>query len=236
MITSKYKRVLIKLSGEALSGESGFGIDFVVVEDIVKQLKKLRESNIDVCIVIGAGNFWRGRQNTEMDRTTADHMGMLATVINCLALQDALERDGIPTRVQTALTITRIAEPYIMRKALKHISEGKIVIFGCGTGNPYFTTDTAAALRAAEMHADVILLAKNIDGIYDSDPRKNPNAKKLKSISYKEILALGLSVIDSTATTLCMENNIPIIAFGLKEANSIVRAISGENFGTLVGI
>jgi uridylate kinase len=189
---------------------------------------------VEIGIVIGAGNFWRGRQGSGMDRTTADHMGMLATVINCLALQDALEQAGIETRVQTALTITRVAEPYIMRKALKHLECKRVVIFGCGTGNPYFTTDTAAALRAAEMNADVLLLAKNIDGIYDSDPRKNPKARKLDKISYMEMLQRGLTAMDSTAATLCMDNNIPIIAFGLSEPNSVLRAVSGEKFGTII--
>jgi len=231
---SKYKRVLIKLSGEALSGKEGFGINETVLDGIVNQISTVKKMGVEICIVIGGGNFWRGRQSAGMDRTTADHMGMLATIINCLALQDALERHGLETRVQTALTITRIAEPYIMRKALKHLTEGRIVIFGCGTGNPYFTTDTAAALRATEMHADILLLAKNIDGIYDSDPKKNPNAKKLDHISYIELIKRGITAMDSTAVTLCMDNDIPILAFGLSEENSIVRALSGEKFGTVI--
>ncbi|MCL2630651.1 MAG: UMP kinase [Firmicutes bacterium] len=234
MMKSKYKRVLIKLSGEALSGKEGFGINETVLDGIVNQISTVKKMGVEICIVIGGGNFWRGRQSAGMDRTTADHMGMLATIINCLALQDALERHGLETRVQTALTITRIAEPYIMRKALKHLTEGRIVIFGCGTGNPYFTTDTAAALRATEMHADILLLAKNIDGIYDSDPKKNPNAKKLDHISYIELIKRGITAMDSTAVTLCMDNDIPILAFGLSEENSIVRALSGEKFGTVI--
>ena len=178
MSSAKYKRVIIKLSGEALAGKKGSGIDEVVLGEVVDQIKAVSELGVEIGIIVGAGNFWRGRQGTEMDRTTADHMGMLATVINALAIQDALERKGVPTRVQTALTITRVAEPYILRKALNHFEKGRVVIFACGTGNPFFTTDTAAALRASEIDADVLLLAKNVDGIYDSDPKVNPNAKK----------------------------------------------------------
>lgn len=231
---AKFKRVLIKISGEALSGEKGNGIDFDVLGRVCDQLKTVAESGVEIGLIVGAGNFWRGRQGTDMDRTTADHMGMLATVINALALQDALERKGVPTRVQSALTITRVAEPYILRKAIRHFEKGRVVIFACGTGNPFFSTDTAAALRAAEIGADAILLAKNVDGIYDSDPRKNPNAVKFDKISYLEVIKRGLSAMDSTAITLCMDNNIPILAFGLSEENAIVRAASGEQFGTII--
>ncbi len=229
-----YKRILIKISGEALAGSKGFGLDEEVISSIVDQLEKVRELGIETGIIIGAGNFWRGRQGSGMDRTTADHMGMLATVINSLALQDALEKRGIPTRVQSALTITRVAEPYILRKALRHFEKGRIVIFAGGTGNPYFSTDTAAALRAAEIHADAILLAKNVDGIYDSDPKTNPNAVKFDKISYFEVIQRGLSAMDSTAITLCMENKIPIIAFGIADKDSIVKVLRGEKIGTII--
>ena len=189
---------------------------------------------VEIGIILGGGNFWRGRQGTEMDRTTADHMGMLATVINSLAMQDAIEKRGIPTRVQTALTITRVAEPYILRKALSHLEKGRIVIFACGTGNPYFSTDTGAALRAAEIGADILLLAKNVDGIYDSDPKKNPAAKKIDRISHMEFIQQDLRAMDATAVTICMENKIPVLAFGLFEENSIVRAVEGQDIGTLI--
>ncbi len=230
----QYKRVLIKLSGEALSGANGTGLNFEVLEGIVEQLKAVHEMGVEIGMVIGGGNFWRGRQGGSMDRTTADHMGMLATVINSLAMQDVLEHAGVDTRVQTALTITEVAEPYIMRRAIRHLSKGRVVIFGCGTGNPYFTTDTAAALRAAEIEADVILLAKNIDGIYDSDPKTNPNAKKLDTISYLDFIGQGLTAMDTTAVSLCKDNNIPIIAFGLSEPNSIVNAVLGKTNGTII--
>lgn len=229
-----YKRILIKLSGEALSGEKGFGIDTEVLEKVAKQLEDVYATGVEMGIIIGAGNFWRGRQGTNMDRSTADHMGMLATVLNSLALQDVLESRGVPTRVQTALTITRVAEPYILRKALRHLEKKRIVIFGCGTGNPFFSTDTAAALRAAEIGADAILLAKNVDGIYDSDPKKNPDAKKFDEISYMQVIEKGLSAMDTTAITLCMENKIPIVAFGLNEKDSIMRAVKGEKIGTVI--
>lgn len=229
-----YKRILVKLSGEALSGDKGFGIDTEVLAKVAEQLEDVYKTGVEMGIIIGAGNFWRGRQGTNMDRTTADHMGMLATVLNSLALQDVLERRGVPTRVQTALTITRVAEPYILRKALRHLEKKRIVIFGCGTGNPYFSTDTAAALRAAEIGADAILLAKNVDGIYDSDPKKNPDAKKFDEISYMQVIEKGLSAMDTTAITLCMENKIPIIAFGLSEKDSIMRAVKGEKIGTII--
>lgn len=229
-----YKRVIIKLSGEALAGDKGFGIDESMLEYIVEQIKKVRDENVEIGIIIGGGNFWRGRQALNMEKSAADHMGMLATVMNSIALQDALEAHGIPTRVQTALTITRVAEPYILRKALHHFEKGRIVIFACGTGNPFFSTDTGAALRAAEINAEVLLLAKNVDGIYDSDPKINPNAKKFDELSYLDVIQKGLHAMDTTAISLCMENKIPIIAFALKEKDSIVRVVNGERIGTII--
>ena len=229
-----YKRVIIKLSGEALAGEKGFGIDESMLEYIVEQIKKVREENVEVGIIIGGGNFWRGRQALNMEKSAADHMGMLATVMNSIALQDALEAHGIPTRVQTALTITRVAEPYILRKALHHFEKGRIVIYACGTGNPFFSTDTGPALRTAEINAEVLLLAKNVDGIYDSDPKTNPNAKKFDELSYLDVIQKGLHAMDTTAISLCMENKIPIIAFALKEKDSIVRVVNGERIGTII--
>ncbi len=234
MSQSVYKRVIIKLSGEALAGDKGNGIDEKTLSEVIDQIIEVKNLGVQIGIIVGGGNFWRGRQGTEMDRSTADHMGMLATVINALAIQDALERKGVPTRVQTALTITRVAEPYILRKALSHLNKNRIVIFACGTGNPYFTTDTAAALRAAEINADVLLLAKNVDGIYDSDPKVNPNAKKLESVTYKDYIAQGLKAMDTTAITICMENHIPVLAFGLFEKDALKRAVTGEKIGTLI--
>lgn len=230
----KYKRIIIKLSGEALAGEQGFGLNNNVFDYVVGQIKKIRNEGIEIGIIVGGGNFWRGRQNTNMDRTTADHMGMLATIINALALQDALEKEEIQTRVQTALTITRIAEPYILRRAIRHFEKGRVVIFACGTGNPYFSTDTGAALRAAEVDADVLLLAKNIDGVYDSDPKSNNNAKKIDDIKFIDVIKRGLKAMDTTATSMCMENDIPVIVFALHEPDSIVKAIAGEKIGTLI--
>ena len=227
MQNAKYKRVLIKLSGEALAGDKGNGIDEKTLNAITDEIIAVRKLGVKIGIVVGGGNFWRGRQGTEMDRSTADHMGMLA-------IQDALERKGAPTRVQTALTITRVAEPYILRKAMSHLSKDMVVIFACGTGNPYFTTDTAAALRAAEIGAEMLLLAKNVDGIYDSDPKINKNAKKLESITYKEFISNGLKAMDTTAITICMENKIPVLAFGLFEEDSLVKAVTGEKIGTLI--
>lgn len=234
MAKAIYKRVIIKLSGEALAGENGNGIDEKILSKVVDQIIAVKNLGVEVGIIVGGGNFWRGRQGVGMDRSAADHMGMLATVINALAIQDTLERKGVPTRVQTALTITRVAEPYILRKAMSHLNKGRVVIFACGTGNPYFTTDTAAALRAAEIGADVLLLAKNVDGIYDSDPKINKDAKKLKEISYKDYIAKGLKAMDTTAITICMENEIPVLAFGLFEENALVRAVTGDNIGTLI--
>lgn len=231
---TKYKRVIIKLSGEALAGEKGFGIDETVIGYVVNQIKKVYQLGVEIGIIIGGGNFWRGRQALKMERSAADHMGMLATVMNSIAMQDALESAGVPCRVQTALTITRVAEPYILRKALRHFEKGRVVIFACGTGNPFFSTDTGAALRAAEINADVLMLAKNIDGVYDSDPKKNPNAKKYDELTYMKVVQDGLQAMDATAITLCMENNIPIIAFALKEEDSLLKAVNGEKIGTLI--
>ena len=230
----KYKRVIIKISGEALAGDKGMGFDQAVVGRVVDQIKHVHDMGVQVGIVVGGGNFWRGRQGTEMERTTADHIGMLATVINALALQDALERKNVQTRVQTALTITRVAEPYILRKALSHLDKGRVVIFACGTGNPFFSTDTAVALRAAEINAEVILLAKNVDGIYDSDPKTNPNAKKYKEIKYIDFISQGLKAMDTAAVAICMENKTPILAFGLNEEDSIARVVKGEEIGTWI--
>ncbi|PWM72232.1 MAG: UMP kinase [Bacillota bacterium] len=234
MAKAKYGRVVIKLSGEALAGEAGFGLDEKVISQVVEQIAEVKAMGVQIGIIIGGGNFWRGREGKEMDRTTADHMGMLATVINSLALQDALERRGLETRVQTALTITRVAEPYILRKALSHLEKGRIVIFACGTGNPYFSTDTGAALRTAEINADVLLLAKNVDGIYDSDPKLNPDAKKIEEISHMEFIRRNLKAMDTTAITICMENDIPVLAFGLFEKDAIKRAVTGEKIGTII--
>ena len=230
----KYKRILLKLSGEALSGDKGFGIDESMLEYIVKQIKAVKDSGVEIGIIIGGGNFWRGRQALNMEKSAADHMGMLATVMNSIAVQDALEAHGVPTRVQTALTITRVAEPYILRKALHHFEKGRVVIFACGTGNPFFSTDTGAALRAAEINADILLLAKNVDGVYDSDPKINPNAKKYDELTYMQVIQQGLHVMDTTAISLCMDNNIKIISFGLKEKDSIIRVVEGEKIGTLI--
>lgn len=230
----KYKRVILKISGEALAGEKSFGVDTATIISISKYIKEIRDLGVEVAIVVGGGNIWRGRSGKGMDRTTADHMGMLATVINALALQDALESFDISVRVQTAIEMRQIAEPYIRRKAIRHLEKGRIVIFASGTGNPFFSTDTTAALRAAEIEADVILLAKKVDGVYDSDPNTNPNAIKFHSLSYIDILNKGLKVMDSTATSLCMDNAIPIIVFGLDHPENIKKVVLGENIGTYV--
>ncbi len=233
-MTPIYKRVLLKLSGEALAGEKGFGLCEETIGKITDTIKKCVDMGVEVAIVVGGGNFWRGRTGEKMDRTRADHMGMLATVINSLALQDALEQRGVPTRVQTAVSMRQFAEPYIRGKAERHLDKGRVVIFGCGTGNPFFSTDTAAALRAVEISAEVILLAKKVDGVYDSDPHINKNAKKFDTLSYIDVLNKGLKVMDSTATSLCMDNKIPIRVFGLDDPDNILRALSGENIGTIV--
>ncbi|MDD3765648.1 MAG: UMP kinase [Eubacteriales bacterium] len=230
----KYKRVIIKLSGEALAGEKGFGIDEKTIGAISDEIKKCTDIGVQIGIVCGGGNFWRGRTGKNMDKTRADHMGMLATVINALALQDALEQRGVPTRVQTAIEMRAIAEPYIRGRAVRHMEKERVVIFACGTGNPYFTTDTAAALRAAEMDADVILLAKKVDGVYDSDPNINSSAIKFDTINYLDVINRGLGVMDSTATSLCMDNDIPILVFGLNNPENITKAIRGEIIGTIV--
>ena len=234
MAVSKFKRVILKVSGEALAGSNGFGFDFNVIEKITKEVKALVEMDVEVGLVVGGGNIWRGRSGESMDRTQADHMGMLATCINALALQDSLEQIGVMTRVQTAIEMKEIAEPFIRRRAGRHLEKGRVVIFAAGSGNPYFSTDTAAALRAAEIEADVILLAKKVDGVYDKDPHKYSDAKKYDTLSYIEVLEQGLQVMDSTATSLCMDNNIPILVFGLDEPGNIQKAISGEKIGTLV--
>lgn len=232
----KFKRVIIKLSGEALACENGMGIDMHKLDVVCKQIVDVKNLGVDVGIVIGGGNFWRGRQADEkMNRTTADHMGMLATVMNALAIQDRLEQADIPVRVQTALTITKVAEPYILRKAIRHFEKGRIVIFACGTGNPYFSTDTGAALRSCEIGAEALLLAKNVDGVYDSDPKVNADAKKFDKLSYMQVISLGLKAMDTTAITMCMDNDIPIIAFSLMETDSIKRAVCGEQIGTYIG-
>lgn len=229
-----YKRVLLKLSGEALAGASGTGIDPATVDKVVDQLVELVRCGVEIGIVVGGGNFWRGRQGVAMNKVTADHMGMLATIMNSLALQDAIEKKGVHTRVQTALSIPQVAEPFILRKALHHFESGRVVIFACGTGNPYFTTDSGAALRAAEIKADVILMAKNVDGVYDSDPKTNKNAKKFDKLTYMDVINKNIAVMDFTSVTMCMENKIPIVAFGLAEDNSIIRAASGEKIGTII--
>lgn len=229
-----YKRIMLKISGEALAGNMKSGIDADTLNKISAQIHEIYKMGVEIAIVVGGGNFWRGRSGKGMDRTTADHMGMLATVINALALQDAFEAREIPTRVQTAIEMRQIAEPYIRRRSVRHLEKKRIVIFACGTGNPYFSTDTTAALRAAEIDAEVILLAKNVDGVYDSDPAKNPDAVKLDKLSYIDVLNKGLGVMDSTAASLCMDNNIPIIVFGLNEPENIVKVVMGEDIGSKI--
>ena len=230
-----YKRVLLKISGEALAGDEHHGINNDVVGAICEKVKEIVNMGVQVSIVVGGGNFWRGAKNGQkMDRTTADYMGMLATAINGLALQDALEQRGIFTRLQTAIEMREIAEPFIKRKALKHLEKGRVVIYACGTGNPYFSTDTAAALRAAETESEIILLAKTIDAVYSADPKEDPNAVKYDHISYQEVLEKNLKVMDSTATALCKDNNIPLQVFAISDPDNIVRIICGENVGTRV--
>lgn len=234
MANIAYKRVMLKISGEALSGANGFGFDFEVVGRIAREVKTLVDMGVEVGLVVGGGNIWRGRTGEGMDRTTADHMGLLATCINALALQDALEGIGVMTRVQTAIEMKEIAEPFIRRRAVRHLEKGRVVIFGAGSGNPYFSTDTAAALRAAEIEADVILLAKNVDGVYDKDPNKFADAKKYDKLTYMEVIEQGLQVMDTTATTLCMDNNIPILVFGISEEGNIKKVMEGQKIGTIV--
>ncbi len=233
----KYRRVILKLSGEALAGKQGFGIEQDMLLMVAEQVAEIRAMGVEVALVVGGGNIWRGIKGSDrgMDRATADYMGMLATVMNALALQDALEKQDADTRVLSAIEMRQVAEPYIRRRAIRHMEKGRVVIFAAGTGNPYFSTDTTAALRAAEIEADVILMAKRVDGVYDSDPLVNPNAVRFDSLSYLEVLSKGLGVMDSTATSLCMDNSIPIIVFDLNQPGNIRRAILGEEIGTYVG-
>lgn len=229
-----YKRILLKLSGEVLAGKQGHGIDFDTVQETCKWVNECAKLGVQIGLVVGGGNFWRGRSSGNMDRTRADHIGMLATAMNSLALADALEQYGLEVRVQTAIEMRQIAEPYIRNKATRHLEKGRVVIFGCGIGSPYFSTDTAAALRAAEINADIILLAKNIDGVYDSDPAINPEAKKYDALSYMDVLKERLAVMDTTATSLSMDNSIPVLVFALKDPENIYHAVMGEKIGTLV--
>lgn len=230
----RYRRILLKLSGEALAGPKHFGLDYDVVTDICRSVKEAAEHGTEIAIVVGGGNFWRGRSNEKMDRTRADHMGMLATVINSLAIADALEQLDVPVRVQTAIAMQQIAEPYIRNRAVRHLEKGRVVVFGCGTGNPFFSTDTAAALRAVEIDADIILKATMVDGVYDCDPTKHPEAVRFDNISYIDVLNRGLGIMDSTATSLCMDNEVPIMVFSLEDPHNIVRAVMGEDIGTIV--
>lgn len=237
MVAPKYRRVVLKLSGEALAGSKGYGIDPEVVNDIAAQIKDVVELRVQVAVVVGGGNIWRGVAGSAkgMDRATADYMGMLATVINALALQDALAKQEVDSRVQTAIEMRAVAEPYIRRRAIRHLEKGRVVIFAAGTGNPYFSTDTTAALRAAEIEAQVILMAKRVDGVFDSDPVTNPAARKFDYLNYLDILNLGLGVMDATAASLCKENRIPIIVFNLNQRGNIKRAVMGDKVGTLIG-
>lgn len=231
---SKYKRVLIKISGEALAGKLGHSVDFDIARRVCEKIKICLEMGVQIAIVVGAGNFWRGRNGNDMDQTRADHMGMLATMMNCLALQDTFIKIDVDARVLAAIDMQQFAEPYIRDRAVNHLEAGRIVIFGCGTGNPFFTTDTAAAMRAVEISADIALLAKNVDGVYDKDPNKYPDAKRFDSISYMDVLTKELSVIDTTATALCKDNNMPVLLFELGDGENIVRAIKGEHIGTVI--
>ena len=229
-----YKRILLKVSGEVLAGGKGMGIDYDTVLNICSAVKECVDMGVEVGLVVGGGNFWRGRSSGDMDRTRADHIGMLATVMNSLALADALEHLKVPVRVQTAIAMQQIAEPYIRNRAVRHLEKGRVVIFGCGTGNPFFTTDTAAALRALEIDADIMFKATNVDGVYDKDPNKFEDAKKYDTLSFDEILSHDLRVMDGTAASLCRDNSIPILVFNLDDPQNIVKAIKGENVGTVV--
>ena len=229
-----YKRILLKLSGEVLAGPDGKGIDFNTVTSICKAVKDCAALGVEIGLVVGGGNFWRGRSSGEMDRTRADHMGMLATTMNALALADALEQMGVDVRVQTAIPMPQVAEPYIRNRAVRHLEKGRVVIFGCGTGNPFFSTDTAAALRAAEINAEIIFKATNVDGVYDKDPNKFADAVKYDTITFEEVLVKNLQVMDSTAAAICKDNNLPIMVFSLEDPNNIVAAVCGENVGTIV--
>lgn len=236
MTEAKYKRVVLKISGEALAGEAGYGISQEIISFIAAQIKAVHEAGVQVSIVVGGGNIWRGVAGSKkgMDRASADYMGMLATVLNALALQDALEDIGVVTRVQTAIDMRQVAEPYIRRKAIRHMEKDRVVIFAAGTGNPFFSTDTTAALRAAEIEAEVILMAKKVDGVYDSDPMKNPHAKKYDTLSYMDILNQGLQVMDSTAASLCKDNEIPLVVFNINTPGNIYKAVMGDAVGTVV--
>jgi len=233
----KYKRIVLKLSGEALAGDKGYGIEHGVITSIARQVVEVARTGVEVAIVVGGGNIWRGVSGSAkgMDRATADYMGMLATVINSLAMQDALENEGMVTRVMSAIEMKEVAEPYIRRRAIRHLEKGRVVIFAAGTGNPYFSTDTTAALRAAEIEGEVILMAKKVDGVYDSDPATNPQAIKFSRLDYIDVIKRGLGVMDSTAASLCMDNTIPIIVFDLTIEGNILRAVKGEEIGTYVG-
>ncbi len=233
-LSLKYHRILLKLSGEALAGESKFGLDYGVVTNICKSIKECADLGAQMAIVVGGGNFWRGRSSGQMDRTRADHMGMLATVINALALADALEALGVDVRVQTAIAMQAIAEPYIRNRAVRHLEKGRVVIFGCGTGNPFFSTDTASSLRAAEIDADIILKATMVDGVYDSDPNKNKDAVRYDELTFKEVLNQELAVMDSTAASMCKDNDIPLLVFSIDDPQNIVKAVKGEDLGTIV--
>ncbi|MFC4354448.1 UMP kinase [Chryseomicrobium palamuruense] len=237
MTTPPYKRIVLKLSGEALAGEQGFGLSPTIIKSVAEQVKDVVDLDIEVAVVVGGGNIWRGKVGSEMgmDRATADYMGMLATVMNSLALQDALEKQGVESRVQTSIEMRQVAEPYIRRKAIRHLEKGRVVIFAAGTGNPYFSTDTTAALRAAEIEADVILMAKNnVDGVYSADPKVDPSAVKYENLSFLEVIQNGLQVMDSTASTLCMDNDIDLIVFSIMENGNIKKAALGETIGTVV--
>lgn len=237
MSETKYKRVVLKLSGEALAGEQGFGLSPQIIKSVAEQVKEVVELGVEVAVVVGGGNIWRGKVGSEMgmDRATADYMGMLATVMNSLALQDSLEKSGVETRVQSSIEMRQVAEPYIRRKAIRHLEKKRVVIFAAGTGNPYFSTDTTAALRAAEIEADVILMGKNnVDGVYSDDPKTNSEAIKYETLSFLEVIQQGLQVMDSTASTLCMDNDIPLIVFSIMENGNIKRAVLGEKIGTTV--
>ena len=231
---SAYDRIVLKISGEALAGENKFGLNEEVLSRIAKEVKEVRELGVQIAVVVGGGNFWRGRTSKSMDRATADYMGMLATVINAMALQDAFEAAFIPTRVQTAIEMKEVAEPYIRRRAMSQLENNEVVIFGAGTGNPFFSTDTTAALRAAEIEADVILLAKKVDAVYSDDPKTNPNATKYDTLTHQEVLEKGLGVMDSTAASLCKDNNIPVHVFGLAQEGNILKAVKGEKIGTMI--
>ena len=238
MVEPKYKRVVLKLSGEAMAGQSGFGIDPATIKEMVKEIKEVHALGVEIAIIVGGGNIWRGITGAEMgmERAQADYMGMLATVMNSLALQDVLENNGVPTRVQTSIDMRQIAEPFIRRRAIRHLEKGRVVIFAAGTGNPYFSTDTLAALRAAEVNADVILMAKNnVDGVYDADPRHDANATKFDNLSHLDVIAKGLKVMASTASSLSMDNDIPLVVFNLNEPGNIRRVVLGESIGTVVG-